>query len=612
MNTHGRNLFARKNQCHNGANSTCSNNLTHPKFVKFAPFAKFVSPSFAKLAAILFLLPLSLSAQNINIIPLPNSIIKGNGVFALSDNTIIGANSDTLLPQANYLQNELRKSEGWTIAVDPNEEKANIDLRLVKNKQSAGSYNLKVEAGKVTISAADNQGVFYGVVSLLQLIKNQPQANAINLPAVEINDAPRYQWRGFMLDESRHFFGKEKVKQLLDWMAFYKLDKFHWHLTDVDGWRFEVGKYPNLTTVGAVGNHTDTAAAAKYYTREDIKEIVAYAGDRFITVIPEIDMPGHATAANKAYPEYSGGVMPRYPNFTFDPSNEKTYGFLTDVVKETSTLFHSQMIHLGGDEVSYGIQAWAGKPGISQIMTNNKFSSLADVEHYFFKRMADSVFSLNDRVLCWDEAAETDLPADKTIVLWWRQNEPAQLELALQKKYDVVLCPRLPMYLDFVQDVNNTSGRKWSGEFFNPISNIYNYPDLQMPAEELQSNLILGVQANLWTETVGSEKRLDYMIFPRLAALAESAWTNQSAKNETSFNERLKANFALYDKAGIYYYNPFDPQMHPEVVDFVPLVKKSYGSIKNRHGRKSKHHKGGNTTYASNYRHLKTRRKHQI
>jgi hexosaminidase len=575
------------------------------KLVKFLSF-KFVFLLFVYTPFFLF-------AQNINIIPLPKSFVKTRGTFALNGNTIIGMNNDSLLPLANYLQTELQNANGLAIAVDQNEIKALIDLQLVKKDEVPGAYTLKIESNKITIISSGHEGVFYGIVSLLQMIRNFPPDNLVNLPAGEIIDAPRYQWRGFMLDESRHFFGKEKVKQLLNWMAFYKLNKFHWHLTDVNGWRIEIKKYPNLTLVGGVGNHSDSLAEAKYYTQNDIKEIVDYARDRFITVIPEIDMPGHATAANKAYPEFSGGSIGKYPNFTFDPSNEKTYQFLTDILRETNTLFPSQMIHLGGDEVALGIQAWAGRPSIMDMMAKNKFTSLSDLEHYFFRRMADTVISLNSKILCWDEATETDLPADKTIIFWWRQNIPWSLKLALQKKYQVVLCPRLPLYFDFVQDKKHLSGRRWTGSLFNSVSDVYNFPDKQLSADELQSNQILGIQANLWTETVGSEKRLDYMIFPRIAALSEAAWTDSASKNENSFNERLTSNFRLYDKDGIYYYNPFDPSMHPEAIDFAPVIK-SVNKNRQHHGRKSNlhhhHRENGYLKHATKQHHSKAKKKH--
>ena len=513
------------------------------------------------LSLVIFLL-LSQFLFGQEIIPLPQSYQQKVGVFHLSGNTIIGMNDNSMLPQANYLQTELQKTTGIAIAVDPNEANAAIDFKNSKRRQGRRAYSLSIQQNKVTITAASNEGIFYGIVSLLQLIRAQPAGNLVNLNACEISDAPRYQWRGFMLDESRHFFGKEKVKQLLNWMAFYKLNKFHWHLTDDDGWRIEIKKYPLLTTIGGIGNHTEPHAPAKYYSQDDIKEIVAYAQDRFITIIPEVDMPGHATAATRAYPEFTGGSIPGYENYTFDPANEKTYQFLADILKEVNGLFPAHMIHLGGDEVALGIQAWAGRPGISDIIAKNKFTQLTDVEHLFFNRMADTVSRLGDKVLCWDEAASTDLPPARTIVFWWRQNFPSQLELTFQKRYHVVHCPRLPLYLDFVQDKSHISGRRWNGQYFNSLNEIYNFPDRQQPQDQLKSDLIMGIQANLWTETVESNKRLDFMIFPRMAALAESAWTVAALKNESSFDQRLKTDFAWYDKEGILF-QPFRPIRPP-------------------------------------------------
>jgi hexosaminidase len=553
---------------------------------------KFVAVQFV---FILFLLPVFLSAQSINIIPLPKSVFIKGGQFQLNSKTVIGVNNSSLLPQANFLQKELLKIDSLAIPVDQNEGSAVIDLKLIQNirMSTPGSYFLNIEAGRVTISSASNEGIFYGMISLLRLIKDQAHTGALNLPLVDIADEPRYQWRGFMLDESRHFFGREKVKQLLDWMAYYKLNKFHWHLSDVNGWRIEIKKYPKLATVGGMGNYSDTLAEAKYYTQQEIREIVAYASERFITVIPEIDMPGHATAANRAYPEFSGGSVPKYPNFTFDPANEKTYQYLADIIKETDSLFPSQMLHLGGDEVELGIQAWAQRPAIKDMLLKNNFTSLTDLEHYFFRRMADTVISLNNKVLCWDEAVEAGLPADKTIIFWWRQNFPGQLQLALQKKYQVVLCPRLPLYFDFVQDNSHVAGRKWIGRV-NSVSDVYNFPDRQVAGDQLSSTQILGIQANVWTEMIGSEKRLDFMIYPRMAALAEAAWTNSSQKNETSFNERLKEEFKHYDAAGIYYYNPFDATLHPEVVDFAPRIVIHHTRAKHRRGHRSgKQHAAG-------------------
>lgn len=456
--------------------------------------------------------------------------------------------------------------------VNSNGNVNSIRLILTKTADTAGRYNLFITSHHITISSSTREGIFYGIQSLLQLVGDvADNTKEVSLQALTIHDAPRYPWRGFMLDESRHFFGKQKVEMLLDWMARYKLNKFHWHLTDAHGWRLQINKYPKLTEVGGIGNFTDSLAPAKYYTQDDIKEIVSYAAKRFITIIPEIDMPGHATAANKAYPEYSGGVVERYPNFTFNPAKEETYSFLADIIRESNNLFPSHLFHLGGDEVAFGMKAWLNKPDITAMMASKGFSTPNELEFYFFKRMADTVIKLGDKVLCWDEATDADLPAGKTIVFWWRQNKPEQLALALKKNYQVVLCPRLPMYFDFVQDSTHVSGRKWDKRLYNTYVDVYNFPYIKMDsAEYAASDNIIGIQANIWTETVGSEKRLDYMLFPRMAALAEAAWVMPANKNITLFDKKLKAELRVYDKKGIYYYDPFKPDLHPEVVDFTP------------------------------------------
>ena len=244
------------------------------------------------------------------------------------------------------------------------------NLILEKTNQVSGNeaYRLIISPKAVNVQASTYTGLFYGLQSLLHLAVSNPQPNGLQIPCGTVLDQPRFGWRGLMLDESRHFFGKEKVKQLLDWMAFYKLNKFHWHLTDSHGWRLEIQKYPKLTSVGGIGNFHNSEAPAAFYTQAEIKELVRYAADRFIEVIPEIDMPGHATAANRAYPEFSGGGSERYPEFTFNPGKEATYGFLTDILKEVAGLFPSRYIHLGGDEVHFGNQQWNTNSDVQLLM----------------------------------------------------------------------------------------------------------------------------------------------------------------------------------------------------------------------------------------------------
>ncbi|RZK92057.1 MAG: beta-hexosaminidase, partial [Pedobacter sp.] len=418
--------------------------------------------------------------QGIALIPKPVKAVKQASAFTLSQHTQLVANKEAL-KIAEYLQTELLKYQGIALR---SADKANvnyIDLQIKPNaKQALEAYQLSITANKIEIKAANPQGLFAGVTSLLQLVRQQQAVNhQIAIPSWTIEDQPRYAWRGVMLDESRHFFGKEKVKQILDWMAFYKLNKFHWHLTDQPGWRIEIKKYPKLTVIGGVGSFTDSLAKAQYYTQEEIKEIVRYAAERFIDVIPEIDMPGHATAANKAYPKFSGGGSPKYPEFTFNPGKEGTYQYLTNILREVDALFPSQMIHIGADEVHFGNQHWNKDEAVQTLMKKNNFKDLPAVEAYFVKRMADSIKSLNNEVLAWDEIVTGTLSPEKTTVFWWRHDKPKILKEALQKGYKVVLCPRLPLYFDFLQDSAHVVGRKWGGKFV-PVQSVYDFPSKEI------------------------------------------------------------------------------------------------------------------------------------
>lgn len=503
--------------------------------------------------------------QQCPIIPLPNHYEGLSGNFILTSCTPVIIEKGELEKEANYLQQELLKTTGIPLSVQSESKLPAISLSLIRiNDKNPAAYHLEIHSEGVKIEASTQQGLFYGITSLLQIIRQTGISNkTIQLSGCNIIDAPHYAWRGILLDESRHFFGKKMVKEILDWMAFYKLNKFHWHLTDAPGWRIEMKSYPMLSLVGGVGCFSNPFSPAAYYTQEEIKEIVAYAKDRFIDVIPEIDMPGHASAANKAYPVFSGGGSSKYPDFTFNPGKDTTYTFLTKVLRETDALFPSQMIHLGGDEVSFGNEKWSQDASVKQLMDKNNLHNLVDVEHYFVKRMADSLFSLHNKVLLWDEAADFDLPKDKTVIFWWRHDQPQQLKKAIDNGLQTVLCPRIPFYFDFIQDSTQRYGRRWQGGFVT-LEKLYNFTTKDLRINENQQRQILGVQAALWTEYIQSNAKLEYMLFPRITALAEMAWTNEDQKDLKNFRERVKGQLKLYKKEGIYFYNPFNPSTTPE------------------------------------------------
>lgn len=496
------------------------------------------------------------SQQEISVIPLPQKYEAVNQVFNLNQQLTIGFDM-AFKDEAHYLQKQLFALSGLTSTFEQDTDKAKIVLIKTNLKsKTTGAYTINMSSDKIEIAATDDLGLANGVATLLQMTAVADG----ELQCWNIADEPQFAWRGFMLDESRHFFGKEKVKQLLDFMALYKLNRFHWHLSDDPGWRIEIKKYPMLAYAGGVGNHIDPNTPAAYYTQEEIKEIVSYASERKIEVIPEIDMPGHARAANRAYPEFSGGGSKAHPEFTFDPGNEKTYEYLTDILKEINVLFPSEMIHLGGDEVHFGNEQWNHNEGVQELMKREGMTELSQVEKYFMVRMADSLYAMNNKILAWDEMAEISLPTDQTVIFWWRHDRNDQLQKALDKDYPVVICPRIPFYFDFVQDDSHVSGRRWAGDFAT-LEKAYTFK-LDDVVNKNDQSKVLGLQANMWTETVGTDQRLDFMIYPRITALAEAAWGYNN--DYDAYLNRLKLQFPIYDKSNIFYFNPLEVNKQAE------------------------------------------------
>lgn len=317
--------------------------------------------------------------------------------------------------------------------------------------------------------------------------------------------------------------------------------------------------------MGGVGDDTNSKVPAQFYTQDEIREIVKYAVNRFIEVIPEIDMPGHASAANCAYPEFSGGGSKSHPDFTFNPGNDKTNTYLTNILREVVTLFPSKYIHLGGDEVYSGNQAWNTDKYVLSLMKKGKLDNLKEVESYFVHRMEDSIKMLNKTVICWDGIVDHKLSNKNSLVMWWRHNKPERLGAALSNNYNVVLCPLIPLYFDFVQDKEHKWGRKWGGKFAS-LELTYASPPDTLPGLIQHINIVKGLQADVWTERIQNIKRLDFMINPRLSAMAEAAWAKSENKNISDFKRRLKPMLVYFEKEGIYFYNPFNPELSPEPV----------------------------------------------
>lgn len=503
----------------------------------------------------------------VSVIPYPNQITLLSGHYLVPHQLTIGYQNEALHDIAALFI----RDQDIPAVMSVTTKQPDIQLILSGQEKSAEAYTLNISAQGISISSASVQGVFYGLQTLKQMLISSKNHT---LPCLTIQDAPRFAWRGLMLDESRYFFGKKKVKQLLDMMSLQKLNVFHWHLTDVPGWRIEIKQYPLLTSIGSRGNDIDPEAPARFYSQDDIKEIVQYAAERFIQIVPEIDMPGHARAANRAYPEFSGGGSKTHPEFTFNPGYEGTYAYLTNILKEVSGLFPSPYIHLGGDEVHYGNGDWRTNKYVQQLMKKEKLNDLKSMEAYFVNRMADSIKSLGKTAIGWDEIVNHGLPASNCLVMWWRHDKTDNLQEALKKGYDVILCPRIPLYFDFDQDAKHQYGRKWRGAYCSPAQ-VYAYPPDTLVDLATHPTQVRGMQGNIWSERIQSDERLDFMTYPRMSALAEAAWTNAGTKNYAAFEDRLRPMLHYLQTKNIHYFNLFHPDLTPEPVGlFSKNIKK--------------------------------------
>jgi len=468
-------------------------------------------------------------AAELNLIPWPAQVTPTAGQFIRTDATVIVADAP-FATEAALLAEQLH------LATAAAAKKNYIRLTTADTTHlGEEAYRLSVTPQAVTLRAKTAAGVFYGGQTLRQLLAN----SATTTPCVEIEDAPRYAWRGLLLDVSRHFFTPATLRQLLDWMATYKLNRFHLHLTDDAAWRMEIGKYPALTETGARGSFSDSNAPAQFYTRAEMREIIRYAAARHIVVVPEIDMPGHAEAATRTFPELNGG------SHTYNPAPEATYAFLQNVLLDVLQTFPSPWIHFGGDEVN--TSSWTKDASVSAKIKSEGLTQPQQLEDYFVRRMSGFIAAQGRVPAGWDEVAAAK-PATNTVIFWWRHNKPEALAQALAGGYAVVLTPRSPCYLDYPQDKTYPS-IAW--KLCNTPAAVYRGPALatNLPAAQLKN--ILGVEACVWTEHIATVPYLEFMLFPRLQALAEMAWTPDDQRDFTRFSQRLQPQLAALKQQGI-------------------------------------------------------------
>lgn len=520
----------------------------------------------------------------ISIIPLPVKLELQTGTFKLSNKTKFissGENREIALLFAEMI----KSPTGYTFA---HAESGTSGIRLVINKTADPllgneGYTLEVKPNKITIAANKPAGLFYGMQSFMQLLPKEIERAEITknkiwtVPCVKITDYPRFGWRGLMLDVSRHYFAKDVVKSYINQLAKYKMNIFHWHLTDDQGWRIEVKSLPELTTLGAwradrsgtwwtrqPQDKDEVADYGGYYTQDDIREVVKYAQDRFVTILPEIDVPGHSLAALAAYPDLSCTGLPYKVNagsrfYTVEdnalcPGNEDVYVFMDKVLTEVAALFPGEYIHIGGDECFKGF--WKDCKKCQKRMKDEDLKNVEELQSYFIRRMETIVKKKGKKLMGWDEILEGGLAPEAT-VMSWRGMEGGIA--AAKMNHKVVMTPTAHCYLDLYQGDPAVEPPTYD---MLTLANCYNFEPV--PPGITDTSLILGGQGNLWTESVPTYRHAEYMTWPRAFALAEVFWSPASIKNWDSFVTRMEDHFFRFDMAQVNYArSAYDPIIKP-------------------------------------------------
>lgn len=533
--------------------------------------------------------------RGISIIPEPVSMLKKGGHYVLPDEVIISSPQNTEMSFVNNLLKEkLSTAPDKKVQISQNAAKANIVLALnSKNDAKIGDegYNLTVTGSKININANKPAGLMYGVQTLLQLFPPQIESDKLEknvswqVPQIEITDYPRVGWRGLMLDVSRHFFTVDEVKQYIDNMVKYKYNMFHWHLTDDEGWRIEIKSLPKLTEVGAwrqeqIGwfgsfSQPDPNAPKNYggfYTQEQIKDVIQYAKERNVQVMPEIDVPGHSSAILAAYPELAcfpnsgdhfvrtgapfldwntGGRPAAIYENTLCPANEKVYEYLDKIMTEVAALFPFEYIHTGGDEAPYTF--WQKSDAVKKLMQREKIKDMAGVQSYFGKRLEQIILSKGKKMMGWDEILEGGITPTTGLMSW--RGTKYGIEASKSGHY-VVMSPSTYTYIDLMQGDLSTDPRVYSSLRLNQTYKFDPIP------EGADGRYILGGQANLWTEQIYNMRQAEYMAWPRAFAVAESVWSPKEKKDWDRFVSKIEDHFVRFDYAKTKY----SPAMYDPIV----------------------------------------------
>ena len=533
-----------------------------------------------KLAPLILLLIFTTAFSQVNIVPQPVEIKMKTGNYMISPATRIMYGPGTE-DQAKYLQEYLKKNYGINLATARHNGKTygstsnSIQLVYRADSKTPDSYKLEVFENSLGIQGNTAAGIFYGVQTLLQLLPadhDLPETKKLPVPLLLINDYPRFAYRGMHLDAGRHFFSAEYIKRYIDYLAFNKFNYFHWHLTEDQGWRIEIKKYPLLTSVGGFRNGTivghfpgtanDNQPTGGFYTQQQIKDIVKYAASRYITVVPEIELPGHGSAAIAAYPQLScfpeeKTVIPENMGSeaskktsgkvvqetwgvfedVFCPS-EYTFKFLENVLDEVMPLFPSKYIHIGGDECPK--DAWKRSAFCQQLIKDKGLKDEHGLQSYFIQRIEKYINSKGKKIIGWDEILEGGLAPNATVMSW--RGEQGGIDAAKQN-HDVIMTPGDFCYFDHSQ-VKKDDSLTIGG--YLPLQKVYSYEPVPPELNERQAKHILGAQGNVWTEYIANTAKLEYMIFPRMSALAEVLWSPRDNRSYNDFEKRLPAIFKRY------------------------------------------------------------------
>jgi hexosaminidase len=465
------------------------------------------------------------------LIPMPAAVEWKEGSVPVGPATIVEGRGKAAAV-ASYVARELglRTSGGG---------KSRVRLSIVPARKipSPEGYHLRASGSEVVIEASDPSGLFYGTRTLKQLLAGTPDRSTI--PAVDINDSPRFRWRGLLVDEGRHFFGKSTLLKVIDEMAAYKLNVLKLHLTDYEGWRLEIPAYPRLTEIGSLSD-----GKRQYFTTAEMREIISYAADRHIMVIPEIEMPGHAGAAARSYPEFFNP-----DKSAFDPANPATYEFIRGILSEVARLFPAPYIDFAGDEV--GEEMWKGMADVEKLKAEQGLRTNQDLQAYFGRKVVSIIESLGKRPMAWDEQVEAQAPKS-VIIQWWRRDRPEILKAAAGAGHELVISPADELYFDYHQG-EGEPGAPWEGNKGGPqsIAKMMAWEPVPDGFTEEEAGKVLGIEACVWTEFIATERYFEFMTFPRLLALAEIAWRPKGPRDEAEFSKRLEPHIEALRSKGI-------------------------------------------------------------